>query len=144
MIPDRTDTIATIALLVETYPKTFTIIESKRRPLKIGIYSDLAAALDGAITEDEIKRTMRHYTSSEGYLKNLLCGAWRFDLDGKVVGVVTRTEEDHAKRRLAGLEAAQARRKTKAERQQADALERTQPRRLSLADLREAGRRRAA
>jgi sRNA-binding protein len=43
MTPTQIETVAAIALLAETYPKTFTIIESKRRPLKIGTYSDLAA-----------------------------------------------------------------------------------------------------
>jgi sRNA-binding protein len=132
-----TDTIAAIALLAETFPKTFSLIESKRRPLKIGICNDLRAALDGALTADELREALRRYTWSPGYLRNHLTGAWRFDLEGSVVGTVTRTEEDHAKRRLAGLEAAQAKRK-------AAAIEAAKPKRLTLVDLRKAGRRRAA
>jgi ProP effector len=81
--------IATIALLAETFPRTFPLIESRRRPLKIGIHRDLAAALDGAVTPDELKRALRYYVGSEGYLKHSLTGAWRLDLAGNQVGDCT-------------------------------------------------------
>jgi ProP effector len=87
------------------------------------------------VSPRELANALRCYTGNPGYLRNLLCGAWRLDLAGKPAGMVTKDEEASAKARLAAM-ADRARRRKKAE--QSVRL------RASIADLREAGRRRAA
>jgi ProP effector len=121
---------AAIALLVERYPKTFAVYEARRRPLKIGIDRDLVAALGGAMTPRELGSALRCYCSNEGYLRNMLKGAWRVDLDGNPCGAVTGEAETHARETLAAK-----RRKAP---KPAPAPEPPQPKRLSLADLRAA------
>jgi len=46
--------LAVISLLAEKWPSCFSIIESGRRPLKLGIRDDVLAALDGAISAGKV------------------------------------------------------------------------------------------
>jgi ProP effector len=96
---------AVIALLAETFPKCFSVHEGRRRPLKLKIHLDIQAALDGAVTPAELHKALGMYCSNRAYLEHTLAGAWRLDLDGKPVGVVTADEEAHAKATLAGIRA---------------------------------------
>lgn len=140
----RTDTI--IELLAERWPRTFAIYQCRRRPLKIGIDNDIAAAA-GAIATDELKAALRFYCGNVGYLLACREGAERIDLNGDVAGTVTAAEAAHA----AGIV---ARRQTKpAPKRDAAAVAAkpivspavpppATPPRISLADLREAARRR--
>lgn len=62
--------------LVERFPATFFPRETPPRPLKIGIYKDLADALAGELGRGELsKRALRGfikwYTHHRGYLKAL-------------------------------------------------------------------------
>jgi ProP effector len=118
--------------------KTFFVYERRRKPLKLKIHLDLQAALDGAITPDELHRALRFYCGNEGYLRGLLKGARRVDLAGNPVGTVTADEEDNAKQKLAAMEAKRTRRK------QAMAQQKAAPKRLSLGDLKAAARARAS
>jgi sRNA-binding protein len=92
------------------------------------------------------------YCSSEGYLERVLTGAWRIDLEGKRAGAVSADDESHAKANQAGLrtrrEAVMAAAITQAAASGAHgpalaskAEPGPGPKRLSLADLREAARR---
>jgi ProP effector len=122
---------AVIALLAKTYPFCFAVRECKRKPLIIGVHKLLLET--GVVAPRELANALRNYTSNAGYLRNLLAGAWRIELDGKPVGAVTKAEEINAKARLAAMAARSQRRATAA---QSARLK------TSIAGLREAGRRR--
>ena len=83
---------ATIKLLCERFPQTF----SRRgpQPLKVGVYGDVLAALGEAVHPRDLQSTLRAYTSNAGYLRALLAGACRIDLDGKPAGTVTPEDEN--------------------------------------------------
>jgi sRNA-binding protein len=69
-----------IDLLAEHWPQTFFVYELHRRPLKVGIHLDIAAALGDELSEFEIKIGLRAYTSNLFYLKQLRPGAVRINL----------------------------------------------------------------
>jgi ProP effector len=93
---------AIVELLAERWPNCFFVYERRRRALKIGIYLDVLAAADGAITPNELKLALRLYCSNRGYLLACREGAARIDLNGNAVGVVTNEEAKHCAARLAG------------------------------------------
>jgi ProP effector len=138
---------ATIELLCERFPQTF--IRGGPKPLKIGIYDDALSALGDAARTRDLKSALRAYTSTARYLRSLSAGAPRVGLDGKPAGMVTPEEESAAKKRLAdsakliapGAEVATAR-QAAPEVPAAENEKPAPPKGLSLADLREAGRRR--
>jgi ProP effector len=148
---------AVIKLLCDRFPQTF----SRRGPLplKIGVYADVFAALAGAVEPRDLKSALRAYTSNAGYLRALSAGAARIGLDGAQAGSVTPEDEAVAKERLADLEkppevkAPRIEAKPPAGRKpppkaageagaKKERIAQPGPKRLSLADLREAGRRR--
>ena len=85
--------LAVISLLAEKWPSCFSIIESGRRPLKLGIRGDVLAALDGAISTGKVSAALRWYVSSPEYQRRLLHGAWRVDLNGRPAGAVSQGDE---------------------------------------------------
>jgi len=133
--PARREAIAAaIALLAKLYPKCFSVYERKRKPLRVGIHANLLAALDGALTPAGLHAALRFYVGNPAYLRAMLCGAWRIDLDGQVAGVVTLDEEAHAKAALGRIKAKRAARVAAAKNQAPPV------KRLSLADLKAAAR----
>jgi ProP effector len=86
----------TIALLAERWPTVFSVFEQRRRPLKIGIHLDILAALDGVVTEVELSPAMRYYVGSPWYLRMMIAGSARIDLDGVAVGTVTDAQATKA------------------------------------------------
>jgi len=139
------------------FPRTF----SRRgpQPLKVGVYGDVLAALGDIVRPRDLQSALRAYTGNRGYFRALLAGACRIDLDGKPAGTVTPEDEKVAKARLAEFKKgasprakmppakgpeAPARASSAGVGPQAPAMSQTPsaPKRLSLADLREAGRRR--
>ena len=140
---------ATIELLCDRFPETFSRREPQ--PLKVGVHADLLAALDGTVEPRDLKSALAGYTSSVRYLRTLSAGASRIGLDGKPAGTVAPEVEAVAKTRLAEVAKATAPRakvvptkgsKPPARTPTAENSKRPAPKRLSLADLREAGRRR--
>jgi ProP effector len=141
---------AIIELLCDRFPHTFSRRDA--RPLKIGVHADLLAALDGTVEPRDLKSALAGYTSSARYLRTLSAGASRIGLDGKPAGTVAPEVEAVAKARLAELAkgtalgakvpAAQAVPKASPIEPAAENQKPPAPKRLSLADLREAGRRR--
>jgi ProP effector len=147
---------AVIKLLCDRFPQAF----SRRgpRPLKIGVYADVFAALSGAVEPRDLKSALRAYTSNASYLRALSAGADRVGLDGTSAGTVTAQDEAAAKERLSdqtkahGPGTAEAKMPPGGEPRPKAAVEpgvkkekttaARGPKRLSLADLREAGRRR--
>jgi ProP effector len=127
---------ATIGVFAAQWPRCFAVYERRRQPLKVGIHRDILAAAAGAITPDEVRIALRRYCGSAGYLFALRESAARIDLAGNVAGVVTADEAVQARKVLAERrerEAAKRRARPTAAHQT-----NTEPRRLSLADLRAA------
>lgn len=118
---------AVIALLAETFPKCFSVYEGRRRPLKIGIHTDILAAVDGALTPLELRKALGVYCANGAYLHSSQEGAQRIDLDGNPAGIVTAEESQHAKARLTARKAFKP-----------TTPELSAPSRLSLADLKAA------
>jgi ProP effector len=145
---------AVIKLLCDRFPQMFS--RDDPRPLKVGVHADVLAALGGAVRPHDLKSALRAYTSNDRYLRALSAGACRMGLEGETTGIVTPEDEAVAKKRLAEWETGAAGRAKMAPaaqtRPQADesvpTAENPQPaalsapKRLSLADLRAAGRRR--
>ena len=139
-----------IKLLCERFPQTFS--RCGCQPLKVGVYDEALAALGDAVQPCDLQSALRAYTSNAGYLRALSAGACRVDLDGNPAGTVTAEDEAVAKARLAELAkgtappakvpAAQAMTKASPIEPAEENPNPRVPKRLSLADLREAGRRR--
>ncbi|MBU2976903.1 RNA chaperone ProQ [Alteromonas sp. C1M14] len=90
-----------IAFLAESFPNCFST-EGEARPLKIGIFQDLAARLenDERISKTLLRSTLRHYTNSWRYLHSIKEGAYRVDLDGNQDAQIEKEHADHAKLQL--------------------------------------------
>jgi ProP effector len=90
-----------IAYLSELFPACF-ISTGEARPLKIGIFQDLAARLenDTRVSKTMLRSALRQYTSSWRYLHGLRPGAIRVDLDGNAAGELTEEHVGHAKNTL--------------------------------------------
>jgi ProP effector len=135
--------IEVIAMLAERWPACFSVFEKRRRPVKIGIDRDLAAALGDVITADELKAALSCYVSNIGYLDNCFIGAERIDLDGNVVGSVSAEQAVRAaayvSRRIRRRAAAKAIRPHAVAKAPTPSAAAPPPRgRLSLADLKAA------
>ena len=141
---------AVIKSLCDRFPQTFD--RNGPRPLKVGVYADVLAALGDAVQPRDLQPALRAYTSNARYLRALSAGACRVGLDGKPAGTVTSEDEAVARRRLAEsvkretrqatVPPAQAVPKASPIEPAAENPKPPAPKRLSLADLREAGRRR--
>ena len=139
-----------IKLLCERFPQTFS--RRAPKPLKVGVYADILAALGDTVQLRDLKSALGAYTSNARYLRALTGGAPRIGLDGKPAGTVTPEEEAVARRRLAESVKHEARQATVPPAQAVPKVSPIEtaaenpkppaPNRLSLADLREAGRRR--
>ncbi|HEY1246080.1 MAG TPA: ProQ/FinO family protein [Hyphomicrobiaceae bacterium] len=106
--PSIKDAYATIALLAATWPKCFSVEFAGRRPLKVGISKDIAAAAEGAITPAELESAMSVYCGHKAYLKKLKEGAARVDLDGDPAGTVTADQAANARRRIERIDQRQS------------------------------------
>nr|MBP8112360.1 RNA chaperone ProQ [Aeromonas sp.] len=89
------------AYLVEKFPACF-IAEGEAKPLKIGIFQDLAARLadDERVSKTMLRSALRQYTSSWRYLHGLKAGQARVDLDGNPGELLTEEHIEHAKQAL--------------------------------------------
>ena len=101
-----TDTKAIIAYLVEKFPLCF-IAEGEAKPLKIGLFQDLAEALkdDERISKTQLRQALRQYTSNWRYLHGCREGAERVDLYGNPAGVLDAEHVSHAVQQLAEAKA---------------------------------------
>jgi sRNA-binding protein len=88
---------AVIALLAERWPATFAVHEFRRKPLKVGIFGDVVAAIDGAVTRAELGKALGCYTANPIYMSKLRAGVARIGLDGQPAGEVTTEQADYAK-----------------------------------------------
>ena len=129
---------AAMALLAERFPHCFD--ERNRRPLKIGINADVIVTMTGTMTARDVANALRFYTGSVLYQRALTAGAGRLDLDGNLAGTVIPQEEAAAlakQRAWAARRAAGAASNAKAKRQMVAG-----PKRLTLADLKQAAKER--
>ena len=107
--------------LVEKFPECF-IAEGEAKPLKIGIFQELAAELkdDPKVSKTILRSALRQYTASWRYLHGLKAGAIRIDLKGNPCGELEQEHIDHAKQTLKeSKERAFARKKANAEKNSA-------------------------
>lgn len=90
-----------IAFLAERFPLCFTA-EGEARPLKIGIFQDLVARVQGEenISKTQLRSALRLYTSSWRYLYGIKLGAQRVDLDGHPCGELEAQHVEHARKQL--------------------------------------------
>ena len=133
-----------VCILAKRFPAAFAIKPSYRRPLKIGIHHDIAAQLGDTISPRVISDALRIYVSNSKYLKALVAGADRVDLNGMPASTVIAEHADIAKAQYE-----QRRDKHKAKQKQLAPTNgagkpELAPRPLSLADLRAAAKARQA
>lgn len=90
-----------VAYLVEKFPACF-VAEGEAKPLKIGIFQDLAERLadDARVSKTMLRSALRQYTSSWRYLHGLKAGQARVDLDGNPGELLTKEHIEHAKQAL--------------------------------------------
>ena len=91
---------ATIAILAEKFPAAFSVFQKRRKPLKIGIRQDLELALGDSVDSRKLAKTLRYYTNNYEYLKAIIRGSDRVDLNGNYAGKVTDEERRGALVRL--------------------------------------------
>jgi len=91
-----------IAYLAEKFPACFSI-EGAAKPLKVGIFQDLAEKLaeDETVSKTRLRHALRHYTSSWRYLKSVKAGSFRIDLEGKEAEAIDEAQAEYAKKTLA-------------------------------------------
>ena len=97
----RTSTKDIIAYLTEKFPECFSI-KGPVKPLKIGIFQDLAEKLneDETVSKTRLRQALRHYTSSWRYLKVIKVGTSRVDVDGKDVAEIDEDQAAYASKTL--------------------------------------------
>ena len=103
MTTTKQDLDAALARLAEAFPQTF-VLEKYRphRPLKVGIAADIPARCP-AIDRRVLSVALSVYTRRLMYLRGLVAGAARLDLDGNPAGEVTARDAEYAAARLAGI-----------------------------------------
>lgn len=104
-----------VAYLCEKFPLCF-IAEGEAKPLKVGLFQDLAEALadDEKVSKTLLRQALRSYTMSWRYLHACRDGAVRVDLNGAEAGVVDSQQAEHAAQTLAEAKAAYAARRAEA------------------------------
>lgn len=97
----RTSTKDIITYLAEKFPECFSV-KGKVKPLKIGIFQDLAEKLseDETVSKTRLRQALRHYTSSWRYLKAIKLGVFRVDVDGKDVAEIDEDQANYASKTL--------------------------------------------
>jgi ProP effector len=96
----KQDINAVLRRLTEAFPQAFVLEQYQpHRPLKVGIFSEIAARSD-------LATVLNIYTRRMTYLQSLVAGAARVDLDGVPCGEVTAADQEYAAARLAEIQAA--------------------------------------
>jgi ProP effector len=96
-----------LALLQVQFPLAFPI---PPKPLKVGIFAELAEVGAGGISRKRLRIALRHYTRTSGYLAQMTAGAPRVGLDGTPCDAVSDTEAAHARELMAARAQAQQQR----------------------------------
>jgi ProP effector len=97
----KQDIDAALACLTEAFPQTFVLERNRpHRPLKVGIAADIPARCP-AVERRVLSAALRVYARRVMYLRGLVAGAARVDLDGKEAGEVTARDAEDAAAKLA-------------------------------------------
>ena len=92
-----------LARLTEAFPQTFVLERNRpHRPLKVGIAADIPARCP-AVERRVLSVALRVYARRVMYLRSLVAGAARVDLDGNACGEVTARDAEDAAARLAEI-----------------------------------------
>ena len=92
-----------LPVFVKSFPRAFFPSGLGCRPLRIGIFEDLDAALPLEIDRARLKAYLGLYTGQPGYLRELKPGAIRIGLNGRAAGRVSPKEAASAAARLQKL-----------------------------------------
>jgi ProP effector len=98
MTTNQSDIAEIIAQLANLYPVAFSTDPSRVQPLAIGVKEALLRECN--LSPQDIDNALRCYTRSVGYLKTIIEGAARIDLNGQAAGVVTTGQAEYAQRLL--------------------------------------------
>ena len=87
-----------IAFLTEQFPACFIANAEPAKPLKIGVFQELATRLENEtrVSKTQLRGALRQYTMSWRYLHCVKAGAKRVDLDGVEGDEVSQEHADHA------------------------------------------------
>lgn len=101
-----------IVYLAEKFPRCFSL-EGEAKPLKIGLFQDLAEALAGdeRVSKTQLRQALRQYTSNWRYLHGCKAGAMRVDLNGEPCGELEQEHAEYAAKQLAEAKAKVAERR---------------------------------
>jgi sRNA-binding protein len=105
--------VITLDDLAAAFPCCFFVNHEQRRPLKIGICTDLLPLV--ACGEEELKAVLGQYVRSDGYLLACTEGAIRIDLHGHEAGTVTASQAVWARMKIEQRERWRDKRKRKGE-----------------------------
>ncbi|MCR5535974.1 MAG: RNA chaperone ProQ [Succinivibrio sp.] len=96
----------TLELLCQEFPQAF-IKEGEVKPLKIGIFDDLKAAVEGkpGFSLSKVRAALRLYTTRLRYFEALKLGAKRVDLQGNEGEEVSVEHADFAAEKIAEIKA---------------------------------------
>lgn len=102
-----------IAYLAEKFPLCFSI-EGDAKPLKVGLFQDLAEVLvdDEKVSKTLLRQALRTYTMSWRYLACCQANAQRVGLQGEEAGIVEESQAQHAAETLAAAKEAYVARRT--------------------------------
>ena len=86
---------AALAWLIDTYPAAF---KRRRgvRALKVGIIKDILQRDIGGHSRKSVRKAVNLYCWNSYYIRGLLLAGNRIDLKGKVAGVITTDQQEHA------------------------------------------------
>ena len=91
--------------LATRYPRAFALEKYRpHRPLKVGVAADILACCPD-LDRRKLGVALAAYTRRVMYLRGLVAGAARVDLDGNVCGEVSAGDAEHAAAILASREA---------------------------------------
>lgn len=99
---NRHDAERTRAVLVERWPRCFKPKGAPKLPLKVGIVDDIQREMP-EIGYRRLLHALTDYTGGATYLRAIVVGGERIDLNGEPAGIVTRSDADHALARLCGM-----------------------------------------
>lgn len=90
-----------LAYLATQFPSCFSLT-GEAKPLKIGIFQDLAQRLndDSTVSKTQLRQALRVYTSSWRYLEATKLGTARVDLDGNAGELIDEQQAAHAEKVL--------------------------------------------
>jgi hypothetical protein len=100
----RARVIETLSILQEWFPAAFVGLTAPRRPpLKISVHHDIVARAP-AIEAREAHAALRYYVGGFAYLRAMVEGATRLDLDSEPAGAVTAHEAAGGKDKIGRIE----------------------------------------